>query len=202
MFSLFVKSVTSAEPFKKEPGQWHPPWRKITVHPVLLRPSPPGQHGGPRSRSLRPGFRPPTCVPTAPGTRHLEVLILGSHAAADLAATRAGETSGRRHRPRVPSLLAEGRGSTCSSPCDVTSGLPSAVVDKSLDIPVLSAETLRSDRWLLEGLVPTIKCQPARLQPADVRRLGHALSTLVDNSTSGRSVLPQSSAPRFWLKTQ
>lgn len=45
----------------------------------------------------------------------------------------------------------------------MTSGLLSALVDKFLDNQVLSAETLKSDKWFLEELVHTLKCQLARL---------------------------------------
>lgn len=45
----------------------------------------------------------------------------------------------------------------------MTSGLLSEAVDKFLDIPVLSAETLKSDKWFLEELVHTLKRQPAHL---------------------------------------
>lgn len=45
----------------------------------------------------------------------------------------------------------------------MTSGLLSVVVDKFLDLQVLSVETLKSDKWFLEELVHTLKCQPAHL---------------------------------------
>lgn len=186
MFLLFVKSVISAEPLKKEPGQWPPPWRKITVPPVSCSPAPLTPPGSMGARGLGRSGQGSVRWLLSPPLLELAASRSSSSAAAP---PRTGDrTSGGDlcppSPPACPASLQKVEGAHAPSPSDVTAGLPSAVVDKSLDILVLSAETLKSDSWLLEGLVHTIKCQPAHLQPADVRRLGHALSTLVDNSTS------------------
>lgn len=58
MFLLFVESIISSEPFIKEPGQWHQPWKKnhCPLHPGEEWSNASGA-GGPRSCSLRPGLR-------------------------------------------------------------------------------------------------------------------------------------------------